>query len=138
MIYTPEEKSRIDNLLSAFKGYIKNNPNIDILSSEKSGYIHLLLEKPHPTACYIPNATMLFVWLLHDVTDEVQSVFMCGEHTNTDIFPEEVEESRKRLQQHLSSLPEEQQTYYWGAMEFCFNHWTGSDNWWRCDGNRQS
>lgn len=138
MIYTPEEKSRIDNLLSAFKGYIKNNPDIDILSSEKSGYIHLLLEKPHPTACYIPNATMLFVWLLHDVTDEVQSVFMCGEHTNTDIFPEEVEESRKRLQQHLSSLPEEQQTYYLGAMEFCFNRWTGSDDWWRCDGNRQS
>ena len=138
MIYTPEEKSRIDNLLSAFKGYIKNNPNIDILSSEKSGYIHLLLEKPRPTACYIPNATMLFVWLLHDVTDDVQSVFMCGEHTNTDIFPQEVEESRKRLQQHLSSLPEEQQTYYWGAMEFCFNRWTGSDDWWRCDGNRQS
>lgn len=133
MIYTPEEKSRIDNLLSAFKGYIKINPNIDILSSEKSGYIHLLLEKPHPTACYIPNATMLFVWLLHDVTDEVQSVFMCGEHTNTDIFPEEVEESRKRLQQHLSSLPEEQQTYYWGAMNFCFNHWIGSDDWWRCE-----
>lgn len=133
MIYTPEEKSRIDNLLSAFKGYIKNNPNIDILSSEKSGYIHLLLEKPHPTACYIPNATMLFVWLLHDVTDEVQSVFMCGEHTNTDIFPEEVEESRKRLRQHLSSLPKEQQTYYWGAMNFCFNHWIGSDDWWRCE-----
>lgn len=133
MIYTPEEKSRIDNLLSAFKGYIKDNPNIDILSSEKSGYIHLLLEKPHPTASYIPNATMLLAWLLHDVTDEVQSVFMCGEHTNTDIFPEEVEESRKRLLQCLSSLPESQRTQYCAAMDFCFNHWTGSDDWWRCE-----
>lgn len=134
MNYIPEEKSRIDDLLSAFKGYIKDNPNIDILSSEKSGYIHLLLEKPHPTASYIPNATMLFVWLLHDVTDEVQSVFMRGEHTNTDICPEEVEESRKRLLSYLSSLPESQRTYYCAAMDFCFNHWTGSDDWWRCEG----
>ena len=46
MIYSTSQKSRMDNILAAFQGYIQTHPSFDIVYSEKIGYIRLNVEDP--------------------------------------------------------------------------------------------
>lgn len=41
MIYTPEEKAKMDTLLAAFQSYVDQMEDYDVVYSEKAGYILL-------------------------------------------------------------------------------------------------
>ena len=43
MIPSPEEKARMDRLLEVFHSFIANNSDIDIVYSEKIGYVRLVI-----------------------------------------------------------------------------------------------
>ena len=43
MLYTPEEKKKMDNLLEVFSEYTAQHPDFDIAYSDKSGYVRLII-----------------------------------------------------------------------------------------------
>ncbi len=42
MVYTPDEKKRMDNALAAFADYTASHTDFDIAYSDKSGYVRLI------------------------------------------------------------------------------------------------
>ena len=42
MVYTPEEKEKMDKLLEAFADYTAQHPDFDVAYSDKSGYVRLI------------------------------------------------------------------------------------------------
>ncbi len=122
MIYTQEETRRFQSLLTAFEGFISANKYFDILYSSKRGYIHALLEKDIVDATYIRDSDELFDWLLTEVTHDVRDLFLCGEHDDVDLFPEEIQESRTRLSSYIALLPDDLQPYFTEQMEYYFAH----------------
>lgn len=122
MIYTQEETRRFQSLLTAFEGFISANKYFDILYSAKRGYIHALLEKDIVDATYIRDSDELFEWLLTEVTHDVRDLFLCGEHDDVDLFPEEIQESRTRLHPYIALLPDDLQPYFTEQMEYYFAH----------------
>ena len=44
MIYTPEEKGRIDRLLEAFRSYIDGQDYYDVVFSPKAGFLRVIVE----------------------------------------------------------------------------------------------
>ena len=122
MIYTQEETRRFTSLLTAFEGFISASKYFDILYSAKRGYIHALLEKDIVDATYIRDSDELFEWLLTEVTHDVRDLFLCGEHDDVDLFPEEIQESRTRLRPYIALLPDDLQPYFTEQMEYYFAH----------------
>ena len=118
MTYTTEEKKRIDAVLLAFQDYISQHHYFDILYSEKRGYIHLTLERDFIDATEIKDPTHLFHMLLIDVINDVQDLFLCGEHIDGALFPEEKEEIRRRMQPFFNRLPRPLQITYPKRMEY--------------------
>lgn len=45
MIYTQEEKNKIDNALHAFAEYTADNTEFDIAYSDKTGYVRLIIDE---------------------------------------------------------------------------------------------
>ena len=45
MVYTPEEKQRMDALMEAFSAELAANPEVDVVHSEKVGYVRLIIEE---------------------------------------------------------------------------------------------
>ena len=43
MVYTTEEKKKIDNLLEVFAEYTAQHPDFDIAYSDKTGYVRLIV-----------------------------------------------------------------------------------------------
>lgn len=44
MVYTPEEKRRMDALMLAFADYVAQSTEIDVAWSDKSGYVRLIID----------------------------------------------------------------------------------------------
>ena len=45
MIYTPEEKQRIDRLIEAFRSYIDGQDYYDVVFSPKAGFLRVIVEE---------------------------------------------------------------------------------------------
>lgn len=120
MIYTPEEKTRLNAVLTAFQGYISENKMFDILCSNKCGYIHLPLDGAADVVEQIRSADRLFEILLVELTNDVQDLFLCGEHYDDYLFPREITEIRQRAVLYINGLPEHLQRYYTSVMEDYF------------------
>ena len=45
MVYTPEEKKRMDALVKVFEGFIADSNEIDVVYSGKKGYVRLIVEE---------------------------------------------------------------------------------------------
>ena len=127
MIYTKAETLRFQSLLSAFEGYISESKYFDILYSSKRGYIHVLLEKDIVDATYIKSSDDLFALLVNEVTHDVRDLFLCGEHNNVYLFPEEIEECRNRLMPCLERLPDDLKLHFTEKMEHYFANCNSGD-----------
>lgn len=46
--------------------------------------------------------------------------FICGEHMTVDLYPAEIQESRRRIFEYICHLPENMQEHYTGLMENYF------------------
>lgn len=43
MVYTAEEKNRMDRVLEAFRAYVASSRSMDVAYSEKTGYVRLII-----------------------------------------------------------------------------------------------
>jgi len=113
---TEAEKHRIDNILKAFAGFIKEQDYFDIVYSEKVGYIQILtrLCETEPVSVLKTAEEMIDV-LLYEVTSEV---VYAADHQRLDkdslrLSEYEEAESRRRLTTIVGTMEEERE--YWLA-----------------------
>ena len=105
--YTAEEKTKMDSILNVFRTYVKEHSCFDILFSEKCGYLYVEVGKDDVNVEIIENSSDLLFRLFTEVSSDVRSLQMNGPHIEIDLYPEEIEESRKRLSAYFESLEDE-------------------------------
>ena len=122
MKYTPEEATHFSALQTAFENYLEGNPNFDILYSAKRGYYHVQRDIKSATAKPLRSPEDLFFWLLIELSSDVRDLFLCGEHIDVEMYPEEIQETRNRLQPFLDRLPEDLRAHYAAEADAFFLH----------------
>ena len=122
MTYTTEEKNRMDTIFDAFQDYISPHPSFHIFYLQKRGYIHLTIERDFVDAEDIIDADHLFRLLMMEILNDVQDLFMCGEHFSGKLFPCEIDEALRRAGEYIERLPAEMRDYYSSALENCFKN----------------
>ena len=72
MVYTPEEKDRMDELLHAFRPYIDAQSHFDVVWSNKAGYLRIITENScDPIFFPIPDwESMLRMFIDDHLQDE--------------------------------------------------------------------
>lgn len=77
MVYTPEEKGRMDQLLSAFTNYVAESDDIDIAYTEKIGYVRLIIAESADNLFFpLRNFDdMLQMFFFDILSDEVNLAF---------------------------------------------------------------
>ena len=108
MVYTEAEKKKIDNILKAFSGFIKEQDYFDIVYSEKMGYVKLLVEMESEPVSVIATAEEM----LHTLCDEVISETVFSPQNPSHRLTAEVEaESRNRLMAIIMQIQEDREYY---------------------------
>ena len=122
MTYTTEEKKRMDTIFDAFQDYISPHPSFHIFYLQKRGYIHLTIERDFVDAEDIVDADHLFRLLMMEILNDVQDLFMCGEHFSGKLFPCEIDEALRRAGEYIERLPAVMREYYSSALQTCFKN----------------
>lgn len=108
MTYSPEEKKRIDNLIAAFSKYIHNNELIDILYSEKLGFLVVFTEKRNGDGIFV--VVQDYNYLLNFLCREVALDFIIEMDDDEETDYEEVlAKSSAILEPILNSLGEDRE-----------------------------
>ena len=124
MIYAAEEKSRMDYLLNIFGEYIRGNKKFDIVYSEKLGYLSFvintkkgIIEELNPLRDFDALLNELFFQISGDVRD----LKMIGYHDDIDLFPEEIVETRRRVEPILNTMAQDRE-YCIAALDYYLEH----------------
>ena len=120
MNYTSKELTLFQALLHAFRDYTAASPYFDILFTQKRGYIFLIIEKDFIEASVIETPDDMFERFMFEITSDVRDLFLCGEHIDIDLYPAEIQESRRRMSKYIYCLPENMREHYTEQMERCF------------------
>ncbi|MBQ8579999.1 MAG: hypothetical protein IJ448_04820 [Oscillospiraceae bacterium] len=116
MIYTVEEKHRMEQLLAAFSSYIFQSDEIDIAYSDKTGYVRLIIAEGADSV-FFPIASFddLLEMIIDDcLTDE--------EYRVNDYLGMDYDRVRRKLTPILSTLTEDRE-YCLHSMEERFSQW---------------
>lgn len=108
-MYTEIKKKEIERIVSVFSGYLQNHPLIDLVWSDKIGYV-LLYISPDQAAIEmdpvsITDARMLCGMLLSEIATDVL-VSAKNDHCIDHADPFEMAEIQKRWEPFLSQLDE--------------------------------
>ena len=120
MNYTPQDLIQYQAILDAFRYYTAASPYFDILFTQKRGYIFLCIEKDFLEGSMIESPDDMFEKFVFEITSDVRDLFICGEHIDVDLYPAEIKESRRRILEYISLLPENMQEHYTMMMESYF------------------
>ena len=122
MVYTAEEKKRIDNVLETFGDYIRQHKEFDIVYSDKSGYFRIwvkdmTVEAPYP----IDSVETLLDELFLQISSDVRELNMVGYHDDIDLFPEEIIETRRRVEPVLNAMTSDRE-YCLERLDYYLEH----------------
>ena len=112
MIYTAEEKSRMDYLLNIFGDYIQSNKEFDIVCSEKLGYLSLVINTKHgiiEDVSPLKDFDALLEEMFLQISNDVRALKMVGYHDDIDLFPEEIVETRRRAEFILNTMNQDRE-----------------------------
>ena len=117
--YSSEEKSKMDAIMGVFSTYIKEHYYFDILYSEKCGYIYIAVDEDDVPCEIFEDSSALLNRLFMEVSSDVRELKLEGDHTTTDLYPQEIAETRNRLEKYFESLEPELKEFCLEEME-CF------------------
>ena len=106
MVYTEAEKNKIDNILKAFSGFIREQNYFDIVCSEKVGYVHLVVEMIEEPPSIIATAKEMLDTLCEEVINE--TVFSPRNPSHR-LTAEAKTESRNRLMAIIMQMEEDRE-----------------------------
>lgn len=114
MIYTLEEKLKLDNILRAFSSYIQANNYFDILYSDRIGYVRMVIDPDEEEEVIrIESAAHMLDVLFNEIINDV--VFSPenshGEHFDSKLSEQEEKESRRRIAFYLKNAGKEKENY---------------------------
>ena len=108
MVYTEAEKQKLDNILKAFSGFIREQNYFDIVYSEKVGYVQLLVEMASEPPSIFATAKEMLDTLCDEVINE--TVFSPRNPSHR-LTAEAKTESRNRLMAIIMQMEEEREYY---------------------------
>ena len=112
--YTEAEKRRIDNILKAFAGFIKEQDYFDIVYSEKVGYVQLFTgrEQTEPVTI-LKTAEEVMDTLFYEVTNEVvyDPNNQRPDRDALELSEYEEAESRRRLAEIVGAMEEDRECW---------------------------
>lgn len=124
MVYTSEEKSRMDYLLSTFGDYIRGNKEFDLVYSEKLGYLSLVINTKHgiiEEVSPLKDFDALLNELFFQISNDVLALKMVGYHDDIELFPEEIVETRRRVESILNTMTEDRE-YCLAKLDYYLEH----------------
>ena len=107
-MYSPEEKAKIEEVLNAFHDYIEQATFLDIMWTDKAGYVYLYIDgrtTPIVDSTYIESAEMLFSRLIGEIESDVL-VSTGNDHSIMDADYLEKREMQRRFKPYLDQFPE--------------------------------
>lgn len=108
MIYTTTEKRKLDNILKAFSGFIREQNYFDIVYSEKMGYVKLLVKLRSEPPSIIATAEEMMEDFCYEVISE--AVFSPSNPSHR-LTAEAEAESRSRLTAIITQMDEDREYY---------------------------
>lgn len=75
MVYTPDEKAKMDRLVECFRDYLQSSVEVDVAYAEKTGYVRLITDA-HEESIYFPIESyddMLRMFFFDIVCDSVSA-----------------------------------------------------------------
>lgn len=108
MIYSPEEKQRLDNILEAFYDYISNHTFFDIVYSDKIGYFRIQVQDPDGEGLVVIHSVdKLLDILFNEVINDIRFDKKSEEHYFAKLSEDEMEKARCRIAKILETLDED-------------------------------
>ena len=106
MVYTPEEKKKMDNLLAVFADYVAGHTEFDVAYSDKTGYVRLIIDE-NAEQYFFPIADfddLLDMFCMEIVCEEVDLLLskdpsLCNQDVDYDMI-------RLRLQEYIDRMEE--------------------------------
>lgn len=112
MIYLPDEKQRMDNILEAFHDYISNHTFFDIVYSDKVGYFRIQVHDPDGEGLMVIHSVdKLLDVLFNEVINDIRFDGKNEEHYFSELSEAETEEARRRITEILKKLGEDADYY---------------------------
>lgn len=110
-MYTQKQKQEIDRVISVFSDYIHTNKNLDVVWSEKLGYVLLNISPDEDTLIMEPelieDGEHLLQLLLSEISLDVLEKGHC-EHDKKDATSLEKAEMIRCMEPYTKQLPEYQ------------------------------
>lgn len=107
-MYTKEQKEKLEKVMEVFGDYMKESPYVEVVWSEKIGYIFLNVDKKHQDVDFIiplDCTETLCGRLCYEVAQDV--LMLTGnDHAVREADPLEKAEIWRRLEPYLEQLPE--------------------------------
>lgn len=109
MIYTTDEKQKLDTILAAFHSYIQAHTEFDILYSEKIGYVRMSVEAPEEAEglIVIGSAEELLDVLFNEVTNDVLLASGGKQYDSPELSEDDAEEVRRRIAEIVRTIGSE-------------------------------
>lgn len=122
MVYTAEEKNRIDGLRETFADYISNNKNFEVVYSEKFGYLSMYIYKGKPEGFKVLESFDAFLEeIFFNISGDVRALNMVGYHDDIDLFPEEIVVTRSRAEDILKTMTQDRE-YCLKRLDYYLEH----------------
>lgn len=105
MIYSVDEKQKLDDILSAFHAYIHAHPCFDIVYSEKIGYVRVNVEDPNDGGVrVIRSADQLLDVLFNEIINDIRFDESGGQHLFPALSADEADKARCRIAEILQTM----------------------------------
>lgn len=105
MIYSTDEKQRLDNILGAFHDYISNHTFFDIVYSDKIGYFRVQINDPDGEGLVVIHSVdKLLDVLFNEIINDIRFDKTREEHYFSKLSEDEMEEARRRITEILKNL----------------------------------
>ena len=122
MIYSAEEKSRMDYLFATFGDYIRGNKTFDIVYSEKLGYLIIDIYKGEiEEVGQLEDFDALLEEIFFQISSDVRDLKMIGYHDDIDLFSEEIVEVRRRVEPILNTMSQDREGCL-AALDYYLEH----------------
>ena len=106
MAYTVEQKKRIEDILAAFKDYIDKNDNVDVVCSNKVGYVWIPIGEMERCMAHeiINEPGVLLLRLFSEIHYDIHSAAITDDETEHKLSDEEVNEIQHRINSYIEPM----------------------------------
>lgn len=106
MVYTAEQKKRIEDILAAFKDYIDANDNVDVVYSNKVGYIWVPIGEMEKCMAHevVDEPGVLLLRLFSEIHYEVLDKGTKDDEDRTELTKDEIDEVQCRIYSYIEPM----------------------------------